>query len=176
MSEPAHPPEPRAPRERVRRALPWLLLPVVVASALSVVVQFRLIHSFRPQTPRGLATGAFLRDAAPIVSVVVLALVLACAAWAWRGARLRRRLALVLLALAAAAVVPASRVDVFQKMFAPVADPAFVSAAEAGFLLDSDMVLAVGSGGDAVAYPVRLLAYHHLVHDAVGGRALVATY
>ena len=164
------------PRERLRRALPWLLLPVVLASGLSVALQFVLIHPFRPQTPRGLSLGAFLRDCAPILSVAVLALVLVSAAWAWRGARLRRRIAFVILGLAAAAVVPIARVDVFQKMFAPVADPAFVAAADADFVQDSDMVLAVGSGADAVAYPVRLLAYHHVVHDTVGGRAIVATY
>jgi hypothetical protein len=27
-----------------------------------------------------------------------------------------------------------------------------------------------------VAYPVRLMAYHHLVQDVVGGTPLVATY
>ena len=38
------------------------------------------------------------------------------------------------------------------------------------------MVLAVDTGADAVAYPVRQLAYHHLVADAVGGTPVVATY
>ncbi len=38
------------------------------------------------------------------------------------------------------------------------------------------MVLAVTHSGDAAAYPVRLLAYHHLVHDRVGGKPIVATY
>jgi hypothetical protein len=38
------------------------------------------------------------------------------------------------------------------------------------------MVLAVEIGGESVAYPVRLMAYHHLVGDTVGGVPIVATY
>ena len=41
---------------------------------------------------------------------------------------------------------------------------------------DSDMVLAVENQGEAVAYPIRLMAYHHVVQDTVGGVPLVATY
>jgi hypothetical protein len=38
------------------------------------------------------------------------------------------------------------------------------------------MVLAVERGGERVAYPVRLMAYHHVVADTVGGVPIVATY
>jgi hypothetical protein len=38
------------------------------------------------------------------------------------------------------------------------------------------MVLSVKVNGEAVAYPVRLMAYHHVVQDIVGGTPLVATY
>jgi hypothetical protein len=38
------------------------------------------------------------------------------------------------------------------------------------------MVIAVEIAGDAVAYPVRQMAYHHLVNDVVGGRPVVSTY
>jgi hypothetical protein len=37
-------------------------------------------------------------------------------------------------------------------------------------------VLAVENHGEAVAYPIRLMAYHHVVHDRVGGTPIVATY
>ena len=39
-----------------------------------------------------------------------------------------------------------------------------------------DVVLAVRVGDDAVAYPVRQMAYHHVVQDTVGGVPIVATY
>ena len=38
------------------------------------------------------------------------------------------------------------------------------------------MVLGVVVNGDAVAYPVNQLAYHHVINDEVGGVPIVATY
>jgi hypothetical protein len=31
-------------------------------------------------------------------------------------------------------------------------------------------------GGESRAYPVRMMAYHHIVNDVVGGVPIVATY
>ena len=61
-------------------------------------------------------------------------------------------------------------------MFHPLANAAYVKANDASFVTDADIVLAVENNGEAVAYPVRLMAYHHLVQDTVGGVPLVATY
>ena len=36
--------------------------------------------------------------------------------------------------------------------------------------------MAVEAEGDAVAYPVRQMAYHHLVNDDVGTLPVVSTY
>jgi hypothetical protein len=41
---------------------------------------------------------------------------------------------------------------------------------------EDDIVLAVKINGESAAYPVRLMAYHHLVEDVVGGTPIVATY
>jgi hypothetical protein len=43
-------------------------------------------------------------------------------------------------------------------------------------MTDDDRVLAVNIGNESVAYPIRLMAYHHLVGDTVGGTPIVATY
>ena len=69
-----------------------------------------------------------------------------------------------------------SRQNHFEWMFAPLPDARFVRAAEASAVAPDDMVLAVMTGGDAVAYPVGQIAYHHLVEDSVGGVPIVATY
>jgi hypothetical protein len=61
-------------------------------------------------------------------------------------------------------------------MFHPLANAGYAKVSEATFVGDSDMVLAVENNGEAVAYPVRLMAYHHLVQDTVGGTPIVATY
>jgi hypothetical protein len=78
-----------------------------------------------------------------------------------------------LLALAAAWL---SRQDYFEWMFRPLPDVRFVRAPAASFVAPADIVLAVAAGGEAAAYPVRQLAYHHLVEDAIGGVPIVATY
>ena len=52
----------------------------------------------------------------------------------------------------------------------------YARAAEATWVKDSDLVLGVERGGEAVAYPVRQVAYHHVVMDEVGGVRIAATY
>jgi hypothetical protein len=61
-------------------------------------------------------------------------------------------------------------------MFAPLSSVAYAKASEAAFVNDNDMVMAIEINGEAVAYPVRQLAYHHIVNDVVGGRPITATY
>ncbi len=41
---------------------------------------------------------------------------------------------------------------------------------------DGDMVLGVVVNGDAAAWPVNQLAYHHVVNTEVGGVPIAATY
>ena len=61
-------------------------------------------------------------------------------------------------------------------MFAPLPSPSYARAAEATWVKDGDLVLGVERGGEAVAYPVRQVAYHHVIMDEVGGVPIVATY
>jgi hypothetical protein len=61
-------------------------------------------------------------------------------------------------------------------MFRPVPAPGFAEAADAPDVADEDLVLGVVLGEDARAYPVRALAYHHLVNDVLAGEPIVATY
>jgi hypothetical protein len=69
-----------------------------------------------------------------------------------------------------------ARQNHFEWMFNPLANAAYAKTTEAGFVDDAGIVMAVESNGEAVAYPVRLMAYHHLVEDTVGGTPIVATY
>ena len=43
-------------------------------------------------------------------------------------------------------------------------------------LNDSSLVIGVALNGEARAYPVRFLAYHHQVRDTVGGKSIIVTY
>ena len=68
-----------------------------------------------------------------------------------------------------------ARVNVYELMFHPVDHPAFTAAAQVKLDKD-DKLIAVKIGGDARAYPIRTLGYHHVLNDIVGGTAIVATY
>ena len=69
-----------------------------------------------------------------------------------------------------------ARVNVFEAvMFHPLEHPAFTSAKDAK-LDGDDKLIVVKIHGSARAYPIREMAYHHVVNDVVGGTALAATY
>lgn len=60
-------------------------------------------------------------------------------------------------------------------MFHPLAAPQFQAARDAP-IDKEDMVLSVRLNGDARAYPIREMAYHHVVNDIVGRTPIVSTY
>ncbi|MFQ5690576.1 MAG: DUF3179 domain-containing protein [Gemmatimonadota bacterium] len=55
--------------------------------------------------------------------------------------------------------------------------PKFVSAADAdGWLDDADPVMVIEHGGEVKAYPLRILIWHEIVNDVVGGKPVTVTY
>ena len=156
----------------------WLALILLVLVSLAfVVVPVILIQPFRPQTARSLEVGYWLRRFAPWATLAAAILFVALAASTWRGSRRWWAKAfLVVLLVPVAASIWLARQNIFEWMFRPLASAAYASADEAAYVNDDDMVLAVESGGERVAYPVRLMAYHHVVADTVGGVPVAATY
>ena len=155
----------------------WLLLVLIIAAAVAfVVVPVVLIQPFKPQTERSLAVGYVLKSWAPWGTLALAVAWLFLAARTWRGARWWKRAALVVMSFPVAASVWAAWQNVYEWMFSPLERAAYASSAEADYVGADDMVLAVERGGERVAYPVRLMAYHHIVADTVGGVPLVATY
>lgn len=61
-------------------------------------------------------------------------------------------------------------------MFNHLARANYANANEDAFVTDTDMVMAVKNNGQAVAYPARQMAYHHVVQYVVGGTPVVVTY
>ena len=55
-------------------------------------------------------------------------------------------------------------------------NPRSVPAAEADFLKDSEPVFGVGFGGQYRAYPQRILDWHEMANDTVGGQSFVISY
>ena len=159
------------------RGVKWTLLAISAAIAFAVVaVPAWLIQPFRPQTERGVTISHLLRQLSPLLTIIALAIIAALAFTLWRGARWWSRSFIAVALIFAGFSTWFARQNHFEWMFHPLAAPSYASAAEAVFVDDADLVLAVEKNGEAAAYPVRQLAYHHLVHDTVGRVPIVVTY
>ena len=154
----------------------WILLTAVaVAGFGSFMFPAFIIRPFRYQNPRLLFWAMAIRQRAPIVSLVCAVLCLFFAAVLWQNASKWRKglLSAVMVLVAAAAVM--SRLNYFEWMFHPVDAPRF--EAEGASKLDGkEMILAVRYASDARAYPIREMAYHHILNDVVGGVPIAVTY
>ncbi len=147
---------------------------LVIAAVTIVILPAYLLNPFAPETERGLTVAYTAKRYAPAVTLVFVAagVWLATKLWArwWR----KTLVVFALLLLVTAAWL--SHQNHFEWMFNPLSNSAYAAASEASFVEADDMVLAVAVNGEAAAYPVRLLAYHHVVHDVVGGVPIVVTY
>jgi Protein of unknown function (DUF3179) len=54
--------------------------------------------------------------------------------------------------------------------------PKTISASEAGFLDDSETVFGIAVGAESRAYPQRILDWHEMANDVVGGQPLALSY
>ena len=146
-----------------RRLAAWTALLILTLAALALVLTPAwLIQPFRPQSQAALAVSYTLRRWSPLFTVLDLLIVLALSVWLWRGARRWWLKSLLILPLGLTLLATwFARQNHFEWMFNPLPMAAYARAGEVDFLTDADMVLAVEINGEAVAYPVRLMAYHH---------------
>ena len=153
------------------------LMVLTLVSIAWVITPMVLIYPFRAQTPRSLAVGyALLSHSAPL-TLAFLAAGLVAASLAWLRYKSWKGRALACLAVAALGVCAfLGRRNTFEAMFHPVPHPEFVDAAGTKDVAEEDLVLGVQIGDQARAYPVRAMAYHHLVNDLIAGEPIVATY
>jgi uncharacterized protein DUF3179 len=155
-----------------------ILIPAALAALVAlVVVPLAIDQPFGAQTPLVMALAFAMRRWSPVIAPAAAALVLVLGVSLWR--QTRRVVAKAALAAAVAvslAVVWFARQNPFEWMFNPLPRARYVPARDASFVADSDLVLAVTLDNDASAYPIRQLAYHHLVNDRIGGTPAVVTY
>jgi len=159
-----------------RRWAGAVLFLLVLAAVAVVTVPMQLIRPFVPQTPDRVAVSYGLRSWSPLLTLLMALAGVAIAAGLWRGGRWWSRTLAVLALVPLAGAAWFSRQNIFEKMFVPLGTTAFAQAAEAGWVAAEDPVLAVVLNGEAAAYPVRQIAYHHIVQDVVGGVPIAVTY
>ena len=158
------------------RALLWTLFFV---SALTTIAFFFvpafIIRPFRYQAPHPLLVAMALRQRAPLVTLLAG---LACFCFAftlWRIVGLWRKALLVVTLVVVTFSAVMARLNYFEWMFHPIADAQFLVQSDSK--LDAkEMILAVSLVGDARAYPISQMAYHHLLNDVVAGVPIAVTY
>lgn len=143
-----------------------LLVAVLVAATIA---PFVVAEPHIEQTPALLAFAHLMQRVAPALSIVVVAL-LGVRLWrdrTWRGWG---------LLCIAAACAWMSRVNLLEWIFAGASEARFVNISDFHDVRDSDMVIGVTIDGRSRAYPVRFLAYHHMLNDRLGNTELLPTY
>ncbi len=58
----------------------------------------------------------------------------------------------------------------------PLDNPTMVAPGEADYLVDEDLVFGLEIDGDARAYPLRILGWHEMMNDVVGGVPVALAY
>lgn len=160
-----------------RRKLLWLSLVLLTVIVLAIVLMpVFLIAPFNAQTPRIMEVSYILRRWSPVVTVLASLLIVTLTVRLWLGGRWWSRVALVILLVPVFAATWLARQNHFEWMFNPLPNPAYVKASEVTFISDDDRVMSVTIRTESVAYPIRLMGYHHVVQDTVGDTPIVATY
>jgi len=160
----------------LRYAFSWLIF---LASALTAIGLFFVpafvIRPFHHQTVAALTLAMDLRQRAPRGTLTAALISLVFALFLWRSSNLWRKIVLSAMMLLVAFSAVMARLNYFEWMFHPVDSAQFDS--EAASKLDKEeMILAIRFGGDARAYPISEMAYHHILNDVVDGVPVVVTY
>ena len=165
-----------SPPTKPGNALPALAFAIATSVALGLFfVPAFIIRPFRHQAANALSWAMAVRQVAPVLTIVAAALALLLAISLWRNVSTPKRMLLLLGVILAGASATMARLNYFEWMFHHLRTPGFEEVA--GSKLDSsEMVMAVRLGEDSRAYPIREMAYHHVVNDIVGGVPIAVTY
>jgi hypothetical protein len=177
-SSPAPPLRNQASRQPNRRTSFWMWttfsLSAIAAIGLLLIPAF-VIRPFTHQSPGPLWLAMALRQRAPLGTLIagLACLIFVFVLWRTVGRWRKSLLALTLLMVIFSTVM--SRLNYFEWMFHPIAGAQFVAQAQSK-LDPKEMILAVNLGGEARAYPISQMAYHHVLNDVVAGVPIAVTY
>jgi hypothetical protein len=154
----------------------WLSI-CVFLSLFVIAYPIYVIRPFRFQGRSELLAALGILQFRPAL-VIALSVASACvASLCWIGQRCRtwQKITACVFACLVFALAFLSRVNVYELMFHPLGRPTFSHAS--GAKLDGkEEVISIQINRDARAYPIRIMSYHHIVNDVVGGLPVVATY
>jgi hypothetical protein len=164
------------PAQSNRRTFTLVLLACLAVSLICVVYPTFVIRPFRHQGACELALALVVARFRAVTTIIAALTAALATIGHWRVQPLKWRRGFT-AAGAALVVVLAflARVNIYELMFHPLVHPSFTAARDVK-LDGAEKVIAVRVGGEARAYPIRSMSYHHVANDVVGGTAIVATY
>jgi hypothetical protein len=135
-----------------------------------------VIRPFRHQGPNELALALIVAGFKPVITLITaIAAIAACIGYRRLQPLKWKRVLPAAGAILAVVLAFLARVNVYELMFHPVIHASFTAASEVK-LDAAEKAITVRIGDQARAYPIRVMSYHHLLNDIVGGVAIVATY
>jgi hypothetical protein len=136
-----------------------------------------VIRPFREQQPAPLQRALWVIMHDRTILLVFLVLLATGVFLTWRRSGWVSKLLLLTPAAGVAALAATvSWVNPYEQlMFHGLGQPHYVSIQQAG-IDPKDMVIAVKLGGESRAYPIREMAYHHVVNDRLHELPIVVTY
>jgi hypothetical protein len=152
-----------------------LIALLVVLAVVALAYPIYVIRPFRSQGSLELQAALIVIRYRMVTGILCLGLSLWAARALWHGARVAARAGIAASVLTIGACVALARVNVYEIMFHPVGTPTYGGVSSSS-LTSADKVLTVEIAGNARAYPVRILAYHHMVNDSLGGVPIIPTY
>ena len=156
----------------------WLALLAIVLTAFAfIAIPVWLIKPFSPQTNQDIAFAFTLKSWSPVVTVLAAILSIGIAVWLWRNSKYWwSKAPLIVPLFVVMTCVWFARQNHFEWMFNPLANASYAKVEQTDFVEDDDMLMTVELNGESAAYPIRQMAYHHVVGDVVGGVPVTATY
>jgi hypothetical protein len=155
----------------------FLFLVLVLVSAGAVLGPAFLTGPFRAQTEADIELGYLVSRWAPSVALGALLAGLGLTALLWRrSAGLKTKLTATLGCLILGAFSYLSRQTVAERNFSALPEVVRIPVADSTHVLPNDLVLGVTYKGEAAAYPVPIIGYHHIVNDRLGPEPFVVTY
>ncbi len=159
---------------RVLAAFMWT---VTLAAIAFTFLPFLLVAPFLSQTTLDLRLSYALDQWAPSATLLLLlaGVVLASVIWR-RGARTLGKVGVIIGCSVLILLAYAARLQPAEIVFARLDEVVRIPADQAEHVTAEGLVLGVTSGTESAAYPIPIVAYHHIVNDRLADEPFVVTY
>lgn len=162
-------------KKRLLQLVPFLL---AIFSVAGYYLSLTLLAPFRSQTQSHIEWAYFLGSWQGFLGVAFLTLGVMLVFYLWpRSPSVVYRIGLVVcLCFLVASAILSLNENPTSRMFERLNGGQYVEASEAEHVADEEMVMGLAVDGQAVAYPVKMVSYHHIINERLGDEPYVVTY